>query len=215
MKKVIFLLTMVMSVSLFSQTETVSSNDNDDFYRWQVRLRGVGVFPNENDNLGSPNVKIKEAYIPELDFTYFFTKNIAAELILGTSKHDVKVKNFVPGTDVDLGHVWLLPPTLNFQYHFYSYSGKIKPYLGAGINYTFFYGIDSGDVEDIEYDSALGFSFQTGFDYFIGDRWFINADLKYLILGTDVTVNVDGTTKIPVDVNINPILGGVGLGYRF
>ncbi|MCU0350552.1 MAG: OmpW family protein, partial [Flavobacterium sp.] len=105
MKRIIF---AVMTVSLLAvnfvnaQEETKS----DDFKRWQVRFRGVGVVPNESATIGviGGDVAISNALIPELDFTYFFTKNIAAELILGTAKHDVQAIETAAGT-VDLGSV--------------------------------------------------------------------------------------------------------------
>lgn len=79
-----------------------------------MRVRGIAVVPNEGgttDAIGG-QAGIDNAYVPELDFTYFFTENIAAELILATTKHDVKMKSTSLARDVDLGDVWLLPPTL-------------------------------------------------------------------------------------------------------
>ena len=84
-----------------------------------MHVRATGVVPMENatiETIGG-NVNLTNNLIPEVDFTYYFTKNIAAELILGTSKHDVVAVNTALG-NLDLGRVMLLPPTLNLQYHF-------------------------------------------------------------------------------------------------
>jgi outer membrane protein len=103
---------------------------------------------------------IGDQYVPEFDITYFFNDNIAAELILAVTPHDVSAVNVtVPGAltnaDIDLGDVWLLPPTLTLQYHFRTGS-KFKPYVGAGVNATFFFNEDEGPVADgIDYDSEL------------------------------------------------------------
>ncbi len=91
---------------------------------------------------------IGEQYVPEFDFTYFFTDTIAAELILAVTPHDVSAVNMtVPGAltnaTVDLGDVWLLPPTLTLQYHFRN-ARKFKPYVGAGVTATFFFNGDEG-----------------------------------------------------------------------
>ncbi|WP_394348919.1 OmpW/AlkL family protein [Formosa maritima] len=165
----------------------------------------ITVIPSPGDDLDGADIDISTSVVPELDFTYFFTKNIAAELILGTTRHNVEVED-----GVDLGHVWLLPPTLNVQYHFYA--GDFKPYVGVGVNYTIFYGIDEGDVEDLDYENSFGFSFQAGVDYNLNKKWFLNLDFKQLLLSTDVTVN-NGPDDVEVD--INPLIIGVGVGMKF
>ena len=171
------------------------------------------------------DVNISNSFIPELDFTYFFNKNVAAELILGTTKHDVKTtgSNLTAiggpaSAEVDLGSVWLLPPTLTLQYHFYP-TKTLKPYLGAGLNYTIFYSVDEGSVvKGLDYDNAVGFALQGGLDYMLNDKYFLNFDIKKLFLKTDV--NVDATNlasglKIPAEVNIDPLLIGFGVGMKF
>ncbi|WP_298238108.1 OmpW family outer membrane protein [uncultured Algibacter sp.] len=189
----------------------------ESFSKWQVRLRGIAVVPNESASIEAigGDAQISNAYVPELDFTYFFTENIAAELILATTPHDVTAVSTAVG-DIPLGDVWLLPPTLTLQYHFNG--DVVHPYLGAGINYTLFYNEDQGPVADsVSYDNSLGFAFQLGFDIDITDKWFINLDAKYLLLNTDVTV--DATTAlgatVGADVDINPFIAGIGFGMRF
>lgn len=225
MKKIVY---AIMALSLLSTGfVNAQEKDDNDFRRWQVRLRGVAVLPAESAGIGviGGNVSISDAFIPELDFTYFFTKNIAAELILGTSKHDVHTIgsdiSAVGGptnADVDLGSVYLLPPTLTLQYHFMP-DKCIKPYAGAGINYTIFYNTDAGNtVKDVAYDNAFGFAVQAGLDYKINEKFFINIDAKKIFLSTDVAVNAsnlaDGLT-IPAEVDINPWLLGFGIGMKF
>ena len=194
---------------------------SNEFKRWQVRLRGVGVVtPNQSAKIGiiGGDVQISDAFIPELDFTYFFTEHFAAELILGTAKHDVKAINTIAG-DIDLGSAWLLPPTLTAQYHFYTSDKKIfKPYIGAGVNYTLFYNVKSGAVADVKYDNALGYAAQVGFDLMLDDKFFINVDAKRLFLSTDVTVDASNLApglSIPATVDIDPWLFGVGVGMKF
>ena len=206
MRKIIFsaLLLFVVVFNAQGQDEQTSS---DDYSKWQARFRVIAVVPQPGDNLPGAEVDISTTFVPELDFTYFFTKNIAAELILATTKHDVKVEN-----GPDLGYAWLLPPTLNLQYHFYL--GDFKPYVGAGVNYTIFYGIDEGDVVGMDYDNTFGFSFQAGVDYSFNDKWFLNLDIKKLLISTDVEVNT-GVGVLPVEVDINPLVVGLGIGRKF
>ena len=198
---------------------------------WMVRGRVLGVLPDASADLSvgtaalAGNVEIGDQYVPELDITYFFTKNIAAELILAVTPHDVKAVGVtVPGAldnaTVDLGDVWLLPPTLTLQYHFDT-GTQVKPYFGAGVNATFFFDEDQGSVADgIDYDPSFGGALQVGVDYDLdgepGD-WLLNADIKKVWINTDVTV--DFTTAlgatVDADVDINPTVVGVGFGYKF
>ena len=226
-----FIALLTISTTVNAQEET---NKDQDFNRWQARFRVITVLANESADIGviGGDVEISTAFVPELDFTYFFTKNIAAELILATTKHDVNTTgsniSAIGGptsADVDLGSVWLLPPTLTLQYHFNSEEG-IRPYVGAGINYTIFYGEKEGDtVANVSYDNNVGFAFQAGLDYDLNNKWFLNLDVKYLLLNTDVTVDASNLTSdanlqsvlgaIPAKVDINPLIIGLGVGMKF
>ena len=160
----------------------------DNSGKWQFRLRGIVVSPDESADIEAigGDVDISTSIVPEFDITYFFDDNWSMELILGTTKHDVKAVETAVG-EIDLGHVWLLPPTLTGQYHFTG--GNFVPYVGAGVNLTLFYGVDEGPtVDDIDYDTAVGFALQGGFDYMLNDKWFLNFDVKKLFLNTTATV---------------------------
>ncbi|WP_026711406.1 OmpW/AlkL family protein [Flavobacterium filum] len=220
---------ILSSLFMTNFTQAQEQKSDKDFSRWQVRLRGIGVVPNEKATIGiiGGDVNISNAIVPELDFTYFFTENFAAELILGTAKHDVRTVgsdiSAIGGPtsfDVDLGSVMLLPPTLTAQYHFFPLKEKkFKPYVGAGINYTIFYNVKEGDVvKGIEYDNAIGFAAQVGFDVMLNEKYFVNFDVKRLFLKTDVTVDASNLAEglsIPAEVEINPWIIGLGFGMKF
>lgn len=223
MKKLL-LAALMAGASFTGIAGTASADDNP----WMIRGRVIGVLPSESADLsvaGAPlggSVKISDEYVPELDISYFFTKNIAAELILATAQHDVTATDVaaVAGADVKIGDVWVLPPTLTLQYHFTD-MGKFKPYVGAGINATLFYSEDEGAVADnIDYDSSIGPALQLGFDYDLDGTpggWAFNADIKKIWINSDVTV--DFTTAlgatVKADVDINPLVVGLGFGYKF
>ncbi|NVK08835.1 OmpW/AlkL family protein [Tenacibaculum sp.] len=211
MKKII--LSIVLGTLFFSNVNAQETTKTNDFKKWQARFRWVSVLPNESATIGTigGDVEIGKSFIPELDFTYYFTENIAAELILGTANHDVKAVNTALG-NVNLGDVWLLPPTLTLQYHFNI--SDFKPYVGAGVNYTIFYNADPGAVVDVDYENGFGYALQLGFDYDLDDTWFLNVDAKYIGLSTDVSVNA-GIATVPAEVDINPLLIGFGIGMRF
>lgn len=224
---------LFVSGSSFAQ-ETNSAPEKTD-YKWQMRLRGVGVIPHNRADIGiiGGQIDVSNNFIPELDFTYFFTENLAAELILGTTRHTVgtigsSLDNPItqgPSTaNVDLGSVYLLPPTLMFQYH-HKFGEVFKPYVGLGVNYTIFYNEKSGVAKDISYDNKFGWGYQFGFDIDLTEKFFINVDFKKLFLKTDVTVDatnliapgVQGVDQlnIPAKVKLDPMLIGFGVGMRF
>lgn len=113
--------------------------------------------------------------------------------------------------NIDLGDVWVLPPTLTAQYHFNN-STSFVPYLGAGINYTFFYNADPGAAASIKYDNGFGYALQAGADYKLDEHWMLNVDVKKLFLNTDASVNGGAVTA---DVDLDPWILGMGVGYRF
>lgn len=189
----------------------VEASAGDPDGKFMVRARGILVEPDEGASLNVPgaDVDIDTAIMPELDLTYFFTPNIAAELILATTPHEIDGKGAIAGADV--GDVWLLPPTLTLQYHAPLGNG-FKPYVGAGVNYTIFYNEDAGQFNDIDYDDSFGFALQAGVDYEFGNGWLVNADVKKLWLSTDVSINNGAVTG---EVDIDPWIFGLGVGYRF
>ncbi len=188
--------------------------------RWLVRGRVIGVLPDDSasiDPIGGTS-DISDRYVPELDITYFFTNNLAAELILGVTPHDVKAVGTALG-EVDLGEVTLLPPTLTLQYHFET-GTRMKPYIGAGVNYTTFFNDDlpSGTVlTSIDYDDSFGLALQAGVDIKLDNGWLLNFDVKRIDINTDVTIDAQAALSATVnaDVDINPWVVGVGLGRRF
>tara|TARA_R110000787_G_scaffold167495_10_gene280452 strand:- start:2143 stop:2799 length:657 start_codon:yes stop_codon:yes gene_type:complete len=206
----------------FAFNTNAQSDENTDFNQWKVRLRILSVLPNASATIGTigGDAEISTAFVPELDFTYFLNEKWSLELILATSKHDVNttgsdltVVGGATNAEVDLGSVWLLPPTLTLQYHFGGES--FQPYIGAGLNYTIFYYADAATGgPDVSYDNTLGFAFQLGFDYPLNDTWFLNVDAKYLFLNTDISVDPTGL-NIPAAVDINPFIVGVGVGMNF
>ena len=177
---------------------------------WLVRARAVYIDPADKSapigGVGaSDRLHVSSKTIPEIDISYFFTPNIAAELILTyPQKHDVKLDGNNIGT---FKH---LPPTLSLQYHFMP-EKQFSPYVGAGVNYT-----NISDVKllngagRLEHDS-WGFALQAGVDYKLDKNWSLNFDIKKVQIRSDVFISGAKASEVKVD----PILIGVGVGYRF
>ena len=171
--------------------------------KWMVRARAVHLDSANKDSTPLNGLSINNKVIPELDISYFFTPNFAAELILTyPQKHKLRLNGTKIGT---LKH---LPPTLLAQYHF-TQLGAFKPYVGAGINYTRFSNVDVPGVSIKK--NSWGPAMQVGFDYALDKNWSINFDVKKVYIKTNVYAAGANLGKFKVD----PVLVGVGLGYRF
>ncbi|MGK5034408.1 OmpW/AlkL family protein [Janthinobacterium sp. LB3P118] len=176
---------------------------------WLVRARAVHIDPADKSapvgGVGaSDRLTVSSKTIPEIDISYFFTPNIAAELILTyPQKHDVKLDGGQVGT---FKH---LPPTLSLQYHFMP-EKQFSPYLGAGINYTTMSDVKLGGLR-LEHDS-WGYSLQAGVDYKLDKNWSLNFDIKKVQIRSDVMTAAGAKIS---EVKVDPILIGVGVGYRF
>lgn len=174
---------------------------------WMVRVRALGMInsnSNSNNLLAPSEVELKNKVFPELDISYFITPNIATELVLTyPQKHDVTLGGETIGS---LKH---LPPTLLLQYHFLP-QADFRPYVGAGLNYTWLSSVKLPAGISVDRKS-FGGALQVGMDYKIAPKWFLNVDAKYVWIDTDVKLN--GTTV--TTLNVDPWLLSVGVGYRF
>jgi len=191
-----------------------------------VRLRGIVVAPTEHSGSVLPafpgeGVSLDNAVTPEIDFTYMATDHIGFELIAATTKHTASGKTGTTGSIGKLASTWVLPPTLTVQYHLVP-EGKVRPYFGAGINYTMFYNDKAsnaleaavGDTK-VRLKDSFGWAAQAGLDIDLNEKMFLNFDVKYIDMDTTARLDTTaaGTQKVKID--INPIVIGAGVGFRF
>ena len=211
-----------------------------------VRLRATHVNPSVSSNLGAQTdatyhgspysaadlygssnaeLQVGSNTIPEIDFSYYITKNIAAELILALgTRHDVNVSGAGGAVAHSLGSVNLLPPTLTGQWHFMP-DQMFDPYVGAGFAYV--RAMDNSLTADatgaglgthqIRIDrNNFGTVLQAGFDVNLQDKWLLNFDVKKVFVGTDVELNLGGTGFKKIDsLDIDPWVVSVGFGKKF
>lgn len=209
------MLTLPLSAQAFA-FEGLGKEQGD----WLIRGRIIGVLPEEGTNVPAlgGDADASDEYVPELDISYFVTDNIAVELILATAKHQMSLEGSSAG-DVDLGEVWLLPPTLTVQYHFDpGLPGAMTPYIGGGLNYSLFYneeGAPGSAASATDYENAVGYVFQAGLDIPAGQNWYMNLDLKKIWVNTDITVDLAAGGSVTGDVDLDPWILGLGVGYKF
>lgn len=170
---------------------------------WMVRVRAVQLNSANTDATGL-KLTINDKVLPEVDFSYYFSKEWAAELIL-TVPQEQDVKS--GGTKI--GTFKHLPPTLTVQYHMDA--GTFRPYVGAGINYTRISDVNilSGGA-NLDRNS-FGAALQAGVDIGLGNGMYFNVDVKKAYIHTDVSVGSANKGSFKVD----PLLVGLGIGWRF
>lgn len=173
---------------------------------WLFRAGGSMVAP-KSDNHSV--VGVEDGYMVTFNGTYFVTNRWAVEVLAALPfTHDIELNG--GGTVGETKH---LPPTVSAQYHFLP-DGAVRPYVGAGLNYTFMFEEDlRGPLAgaELELDDSVGWAAQIGVDIDLSDNLFLNAEVRYLDIDTDAKVNgADFGT-----VEIDPILVGVNLGFRF
>jgi outer membrane protein len=176
---------------------------------WLVRVRAVQLDMKNSGNTATTSaLTVDDKTIPELDISYFFTKNIAAELIL-----TVPQKQHVYLNGADKGTFKHLPPTLTLQYHFTDLNG-FKPYVGAGLNFTKIgkenITVSTANDTSLSNDS-LGAAFQAGVDIPLTKQVSLNIDVKKVYIKSHVYV---GGTDVGT-LKLDPVVFGVGVGYRF
>lgn len=168
-----------------------------------VRARAVHLDSANKDTTGL-GLEVNNKWLPEVDFSYFLSPNLAAELIL-----TVPQKHTVTAGGANIGSLRHLPPTLTVQYHFDL--GGVKPYVGAGLNYTRFSSVNLlGGAADVKRNS-FGPALQIGMDVPLTGNMYLNFDVKKVYIKTDVLAGgvKAGTFKV------DPVLVGMGLGWRF
>lgn len=213
-----------MAADLAAPKKPIVAPAVEFFNPWMIRVRGLAVIPQDRSSVnlwGTPfnglnnNLAVSNSVVPELDISYFFTKNIAVELILGTTPHNIKTANalstVVPGK---VGSTWLLPPTLTAQYHFYL-TDSIKPYIGAGVNYTFFLQEkEKGLFDAFNVKNSFGLALQAGVDVMLTKNWGVNFDVKKLFLQPEYRAVVAGI-EVTGKAKLDPWLIGAGVTYKF
>ncbi|MBC3411766.1 outer membrane beta-barrel protein [Pseudomonas sp. SWRI107] len=198
-----------------------------------LRAGAITTAPNEN----SSDIKLDGAKVPGtkatldsdtqlgLAFAYMLTDHIGLELLAATPfQHTVGVKGLGAGLDGKLADIKQLPPTLSLQYYPMAPTSKFQPYAGVGLNYTLFFDEDlsskrkSEGFSNLKLKNSVGLAGQLGMDYMLTENLLFNAAVWYVDIDTQATMNGPsalGVGRTKVDVDVDPWVYMVGLGYKF
>ena len=201
---------------------------------WIVRGGAVMVAPDDDSSnldlagaqLAGTGVEVDDNTQLLLNVTWMANEHVGVELLAATPfEHSVDSKGLaglgLGLSDVEVGSVKHLPPTLTVLWYPMESGVAFQPFVGAGINYTIFFQEDTSGAaqaalgaRNLELDDSWGLAARAGFDYMLNDCWSLHAGVYYL--GIDTKASLDTALgKVGVDVDINPWVYTVGLGYRF
>ena len=123
-----------------------------------------------------------------LTFGYMVTDNISVEVLAATPFSHKISTNF--GNLGEVAETKHLPPTFMIEYYFGNADSDIRPYIGAGINYTMFFdeelnGTGKGaGLSDLSLEDSWGLAANLGLDYMVNEDWFLNASVWYVDIDT-------------------------------
>uniref|UniRef100_UPI00333E59A7 OmpW/AlkL family protein n=1 Tax=Castellaniella defragrans TaxID=75697 RepID=UPI00333E59A7 len=193
---------LVLGVSALAPVHAHEAGD------WLFKVGVTHVEPKSNNGTvanGAVKLDIGGSTRPSFTVTYMATRNIGVELLGAFPfKHDINAKGLG-----GIGSTKHLPPTLSLQWHFLP-DATVQPYVGVGLNYTTFFSTKSS-LGDLSLSDSWGVAAQVGADFKLSERWFLNADVRYIDISSDVKLNGAKIGKTRID----PWVATIGVGYRF
>lgn len=175
---------------------------------------------NRAENL-DVDLKVKNNGQLGLTLGYMITDNFAIEL-LGATPFSHKIDATVPvlGAGEKLGNVVTvkhLPPSLYAQYYFGDAQSAVRPYVGAGLNYTRFFDAESinPNVTNLSVKKhSVGPVVNLGADIKIADNFYFNAAAYYTRIKTTAKFSALGFDH-EVKIKLDPMVYFAGFTYRF
>ncbi|SON53588.1 Outer membrane protein W precursor [Hartmannibacter diazotrophicus] len=189
-------------------------------YDWFLHVGPAGVFFSESADVSAggaavagSDAKIDNDLAVTLDIGYYVTPDISLSLTLANAPLAVvNGAGSLSGLGA-LGKLNYLPPVLAVQYHFPEFY-HVRPYIGAGVNYTMFFNEKDAALTNFKVDNAFGAVLQAGVDVMLSEQLGLFVDVKHVWLSTDAT-GVLGATPVKADVTLDPTIVTAGLTYRF
>lgn len=164
------------------------------------RARAINIDPDTSSDI--PGLDVDSQATAEIGLTYFLRPQWAVDFGITTAEHDITLNG------ARIGETRILPINITGQYHFQP-NAKIRPYIGAGLNYTRFSDVSIlGGAIDLD-DDSFGPVLQAGVDWALTDKVSLNFDVKKIWISTDASGAASGK------VDIDPLVYGIGLGVKF
>lgn len=196
--------------ALLAATPALAQSKGD--FTVGIGVHNVAPKSNNADLGGGARIEVGDSVRPTITGEYFIADNLGIELIAALPfQHDIDIAG--PAGKVNGGSTKHLPPTLSLQYHFGAPDSKIKPFVGAGVNYTWFFGQDTtGPLagSKLSLDNSWGAALHAGIDFKVGNGA-IRIDARKIDIDTDAKLN---GAKLGT-VNIDPMVYGAAYVMKF
>jgi outer membrane protein len=169
-------------------------------------VSGIGVPAGSDVDVGNATTLL-------LTYERTITPNVGVEFVFGVPP---TIKANATGPLASLGEVLStknVAPTLLLNYHFGAPGDALRPYLGAGINYTKFVSIKSSLAPDVKMGDSTGLALQAGVDYALSKDWGLFASVAAVQVKSKVVAS--GATVLTTTVDFRPITYSFGALFRF
>lgn len=170
-------------------------------------ISGVGVPPGADAKVGDATTAI---FVLQRSFT----PNWSAEIVLGVPP---RIKARATGSVAFLGNDVLsaknVAPTFIVNYNFGGASDRLRPYLGAGVNYTRFESVRSPLAPTVGLSDSFGLVVQGGVNYALSKQVGLFASIARVDVKSDLVAI--GSTVLTTSIDFRPLTYSAGITYRF
>lgn len=218
MKRPLIVLAVLLSlaaVPAFSQSRSV---DVTGWVTW-VDPSGDNTFDNVNNfgDLDRLEFDTEQGFGAAINV--FWTNRISTEFAASVTEPDLDMRFSEPGAPAIAGSLEMMPITVVLQYHF-NPEGRFDPYVGAGAAWVLFDEIESDNLDDInidaiDFDDDLGLVLNAGLSFDITPSLALNLDAKYVPVESAATARFGTIESDALDIEINPLILGLGLQFQF
>jgi outer membrane protein len=191
-----------------------------DLHRLSVRVGPTTIVPNvKSGDLSAPSVPGTKIDVDSATgltggLNYALTDNLSIDFPLDVPfRFDVNGAGALNGVG-KLADIKALPISLLAQYRFGPPSSVARPYVGAGVAYTRFFGARSGPLlspASLSMKNAWAGTAQLGLEVPFNDKWSLDVAATYVHLKTTGMLSTGQT----IDVALNPTSYSLALAYRF
>ena len=196
-------LASVIALALSVSVCTVQAQESP---QWLLR---AGVHPIQPKPRNHEQLHVGDAAAVSIAATYMVTRRWGMEVFAALPvTHDVTLRD-----TGKVAEIRQLPATMSLQYHFFEQSGRIRGYIGAGVNYTTFMDEDATGAlagTDLQLDSSLGLAAQAGLDFDLGRAWFVSIDARWFDIDTAARLNGARLGTLEID----PYAFGMSIGRQ-
>ena len=182
------------------------------------QLAGSGAHASSTDTVG-------------ITTEYYVTDNIGVAMLFGLPLTVNLVGDGTLEKYGNLGSTRPMPPAIELRYHLFSAASKFRPFVGLGVNYTWFTqvrttnsqfvtdSVGPGGSAHAELSSSWNPVFEIGTNYAITKHWSVGTSLGYIPVKTHLTLYGQTATGTQIvsksTLRLHPLNVFVNVAYTF